>query len=51
MNKPFICGGYTQQDWDTICGLYIDIEYHDDYCETPLDKHNYVMEITKPSWA
>ena len=49
--KPFLCGGYTQEDWDILNGVYFDREYYDDYCDTPMDRSAYIAYITKPSWA
>jgi len=42
--KPFICGGYTQQDWDIINGSNFDIEFYNDYCNTPMEKQNMLQE-------
>ena len=49
--KPFIAGGYSQEDWDILNGFYFDIEFYDDYCETPQDRTNYIECVTKPKWA
>ena len=49
--KPFIAGGYTQEDWDILNGSHFDIEYYDDYCNTPLARTNYIELSTKPKWA
>lgn len=48
--KPFICGGYTQMDWDTLNGAFIDLEFLCDYCD-PLDAFYYETNKTKPIWA
>ena len=49
--KPFIAGGYSQEDWDILNGSNFDIEFYDDYCETPQDRTNYIEWVTKPKWA
>ena len=49
--KPFIAGGYTQEDWDILNGSNFDIDFYDDYCETPIDRTNYIELVTKPKWA
>lgn len=49
--KPFIAGGYTQEDWDILNGSHFDIEYYDDYCDTPIARTNYIELSTKPKWA
>jgi hypothetical protein len=49
--KPFIAGGYSQEDWDILNGSNFDIEFYDDYCETPQDRTNYIELVTKPKWA
>ena len=49
--KPFIAGGYTQEDWDILNGSNFDIEFYNDYCETPQDRTNYIKCVTKPKWA
>ena len=49
--KPFIAGGYTQKDWDILCGYNFDREYYDDYCDTPMDRTRYIEYSTKPDWA
>lgn len=54
MNKfvmPFLCGGYTQEDWDILNGAELDVEFRDDYCATPSERYNYVTWATKPAWA
>lgn len=48
--KPFFCGGYTQMDWDTLNGAFIDREFVDDYCD-PIDEYYYTCKVTKPEWA
>lgn len=50
-NKPFIAGGYTQEDWDILNGSNFDREFYDDYCEDPMSRTNYIAWITKPKWA
>ena len=49
--KPFIAGGYTQEDWDILNGSHFDIEYYDDYCDSPIARTNYIELSTKPKWA
>ena len=49
--KPFIAGGYTQDDWNILCGCQFDIEYYDDYCNDPMSRTAYIAYVTKPEWA
>jgi len=49
--KPFIAGGYSQEDWDILNGSNFDIEFYDDYYETPMDRTEYISLVTKPKWA
>jgi len=52
--KPFICGGYTQGDWDALNGAYINDSlrsYAADYINDPLQAEAMFMEATKPIWA
>lgn len=54
MNKfemPFLCGGYTQEDWDTLNGKYVDREYMDDYLSSPNERAGYLTWATKPAWC
>lgn len=54
MNKlvmPFLCGGYTQEDWDTLNGKYVDREYMDDYLSSPSERAGYLTWATKPAWC
>lgn len=51
MKMPFICGGYSQEDWDILNGSKFDIEYYADYCDTPQAKTKYIESSTKPKWA
>lgn len=51
--KPFLCGGYTQSDWDAINGAYINDSlrsYAADYLD-PLQADIMFLEATKPIWA
>ena len=48
--KPFIAGGYTQQDWEILNGALIDLDFLEDYCETPYDRWLHVTTSTKPKW-
>ena len=48
---PFIAGGYTQADWDILNGAMFDIEYYNDYCDTPDSRSSYIEYVTKPYWA
>lgn len=50
-DMPFIAGGYTQADWDILNGVLIDVEYYDDYCDTPTSRAQYIEQWTKPYWA
>ena len=49
--KPFIAGGYTQEDWDILNGSHFDIEFYDDYCDTPQSRTEYIAWVTKPKWT
>ena len=49
--KPFIAGGYTQADWNILNGHLIDIEFFDDYCDSPQSRAKYIEWWTKPVWA
>ena len=49
--KPFLCGGYTEEDWAVLNGSNFDMEYYDDYCETPQSRTEYIKTATKPNWA
>ena len=51
IDMPFLAGGYTQADWDILNGALFDMEYYDDYCETPSERYNYIEWVTKPYWA
>ena len=51
VDKPFLCGGYTQADWNILNGDLFDREWYDDYCETPQDRAYYIECITKPYLA
>ena len=50
-DMPFLCGGYTQADWNILNGALFDMEYYDDYCDTPSSRHEYIERWTKPYWA
>lgn len=50
-DMPFLCGGYTQEDWNILNGAELDVEFRDDYCATPSERYNYVTWATKPAWA
>lgn len=50
-DMPFLAGGYTQADWDIVNGALFDIEFFQDYCDTPSSEANYIEEVTKPYWA
>ena len=52
-DMPFLCGGYTQSDWDILNGMDITqdlMEYCDDYLD-PIDRDYAIMSATKPLWA
>jgi hypothetical protein len=49
--KPFIAGGYTQADWNILCGYLFDQEFFDDYMNTPEARAKYIEQWTKPVWA
>ena len=49
--KPFIAGGYTQADWDILCGRLLDREFFNDYMNTPEARAKYIEWWTKPVWA
>lgn len=51
ITMPFLAGGYTQADWNILNGALFDIEYYDDYCETPSERSAYIEWATKPYWA
>ena len=48
--KPFLCGGYTQMDWDALNGAFIDMEYVSDYCADPIEAYHYLVGATSQKW-
>lgn len=51
IDMPYLCGGYTQADWNIINGAMFDREFYDDYLDTPQERANYIEWVTKPYWA
>ena len=55
--KPLLCGGYTQHDWELLTWWYYDPERFDEMwerCETLEEQHDTLrMDLlsTKPCWA
>ena len=50
-SMPFICGGYSQEDWFMLNGSAITImEYADDFDDS-LDREMLYIQATKPNWA
>ena len=47
---PYICGGYTKEDWGILNGSHIDIEFLDDLWDDPLYRHEIEMNMAKPKW-
>lgn len=51
ITMPYLCGGYTQTDWDMVSGKLVDLEYIENYVNTPSEVKGYINWVTKPYWA
>lgn len=53
--KPYLCGGYTAEDWNILNGENIGADLYEelDICfeDDPIGYDIALMEATKPSWA
>ena len=57
VDMPYLCGGYTQTDWDLLTKKYIDWEDYDyfwEYCDSLEEQYDFLTrfaQYTKPWWA
>lgn len=57
VDMPYLCGGYTQTDWDLLTRQHIDWEDYDhrwESCESLEEQYDFLKEeflYTKPYWA
>lgn len=55
IEKPYLCGGYTIEDWNILNGGNIDVDLYEDldicFEDDPIGYDIALMEATKPIWA
>lgn len=51
--KPFLCGGYTSEDWAILNGARFTHDFHDHYgdCDDAIARDVTYLMATKPDWA